>query len=75
MMPQHLETIQVIVAAFVEEDDELARGLTELHLGFFKPRQAMAIRSRRSFLPPIVIWPWPIMKRRRSRCELFPPRT
>jgi hypothetical protein len=37
-MLQHLETIQVIVNALVEEDYELARGLTESHLGFFMHR-------------------------------------
>ncbi len=42
VMLQHLETIQVIVDALVEEDYELAQGLTDLHLGFFKHRQAMA---------------------------------
>ncbi len=41
-MLQHLETIQVIVNALVEEDYELAKGLTESHLGFFMHRQAMA---------------------------------
>jgi hypothetical protein len=42
-MLQHLETIQVIMNALVEEDYELAKGLTELHLGFFIHRQAMAL--------------------------------
>ena len=42
VMLQHLETIQVIVNALVEEDYELAQGLTEMHLGFFQHRQAMA---------------------------------
>ena len=42
VMLQHLETIQVIVNALVEEDYELAQGLTEMHVGFFKHRQAMA---------------------------------
>jgi hypothetical protein len=37
-MLQHLESIQVIVNALVEEDYELARGLTESHLGFFMHR-------------------------------------
>jgi len=37
-MLQHLETMQVIMNALVEEDYELARGLTELHLGFFRYR-------------------------------------
>jgi len=40
VMLQHLETIQVIVNALVEEDYELAKGLTESHLGFFMHRQA-----------------------------------
>lgn len=39
VMLQHLETIQVIVNALVEEDYELAKGLTESHLGFFMHRQ------------------------------------
>lgn len=37
-MLQHLETIQVIVNALVEEDNELAKDLTESHLGFFMHR-------------------------------------
>ena len=39
VMLQHLETLQVIVNALVEEDYELAEGLTETHLGFFMHRQ------------------------------------
>ena len=39
VMLQHLETVQVIVNALIEEDYELARGLTELHLGFFMHRR------------------------------------
>src|SRR5688572_32853500 len=42
VMLQHLETVQTIVNALVEEDYELAKGLTESHLGFFMHRQAMA---------------------------------
>ena len=42
VMLQHLETIQVIVNALVEEDYELARGLTELHLGSFMHRLTKA---------------------------------
>lgn len=42
VMLQHLETIQVIVNALVEEDYELAQGLTESHLGFFMHRQAFS---------------------------------
>lgn len=39
VMLQHLETIQAIVNALVEEDYDLAKGLTEAHLGFFMHRQ------------------------------------
>jgi len=49
VMRQHLETIQVIVNALVEEDYELAQGLTEMHLGFFKHRQAMAHQEPEKF--------------------------
>ena len=48
-MLQHLETIQVIMNALVEEDYELARGLTELHLGFFMHRQANGESAVREF--------------------------
>jgi hypothetical protein len=51
VMLQHLETIQVIVNALVMEDYELARGLTESHLGFFVHRQAMAQRQPENFPP------------------------
>ncbi len=51
MMLQHLETIQVIVNALVEEDYDLAEGLTESHLGFFMHRQAMASQHPESFPP------------------------
>ena len=49
MMLQHLETIQVVVNALVEEDYELARGLTDLHVGFFQHRQAMAHQEPEKF--------------------------
>lgn len=49
VMLQHLETIQVIVNALVEEDYELAKGLTESHLGFFMHRQAMAHQQPENF--------------------------
>lgn len=52
VMLQHLETIQMIVNALVEEDYELARGLTESHLGFFMHRQAMAQQQPENF-PPV----------------------
>jgi hypothetical protein len=51
VMLQHLETIQVIVNALVIEDYELAKGLTELHLGFFMHRQAMAHQQPENFPP------------------------
>ena len=51
VMLQHLETIQVIVNALVEEDYELARGLTELHLGFFMHRLAKASEPSENFPP------------------------
>lgn len=51
VMLQHLETLQVIMNALVEEDYELARGLTETHLGFFMHRQAMASQQPEQFPP------------------------
>ena len=51
VMLQHLETLQVIVNALVEEDYELAKGLTESHLGFFMHRQAMASQQPENFPP------------------------
>jgi hypothetical protein len=51
VMLQHLETMQVIVNALVEEDYELAKGLTESHLGFFMHRQAMASQQPENFPP------------------------
>lgn len=51
VMLQHLESLQVIVNALVEEDYELAKGLTESHLGFFMHRQAMASQQPENFPP------------------------
>lgn len=51
VMLQHLETIQTIVNALVEEDYEVAKGLTESHLGFFMHRQAMASQQPENFPP------------------------
>lgn len=51
VMLQHLETIQAIVDALAQEDYELARGLTETHLGFFMHRQAMARQEPERFPP------------------------
>ena len=42
VMLQHLESIQVIVNALVEEDYELAKGLTQSHLGFFMHRHLIS---------------------------------
>jgi len=49
VMLQHLETIQVIMNALVEEDNELAQGLTEAHVAFFRRRQAMAHQEPEKF--------------------------
>ncbi len=51
VMLQHLETMQVIMNALIEEDYELARGLTELHLGFFMHRLAKASQPSENFPP------------------------
>ena len=51
VMLQHLETIQAIMNALVEEDYKLAKGLTESHLGFFMHRQAMANQQPEDFPP------------------------
>jgi cytochrome c556 len=48
LMLQHLEIIQVIMSAMVEEDYELARGLTELHLGFFRYRDLISPVQRQA---------------------------
>ena len=50
-MLQHLETIQAIVNALVEEDYELAQGLTSSHLSFFVHRQVMARQHPENFPP------------------------
>lgn len=52
VMLQHLETVQAIVHALVDEDFELAKGLTESHLGFFMHRQAMAAQQQPEPFPP-----------------------
>ena len=51
VMLQHLETIQMIVNALAEENYELAKGLTESHLGFFRHRQVMALQRPENFPP------------------------
>jgi len=52
VMLQHLETIQAIVAAVVEEDFERAQGLTEAHLGFFMHRQEVMAEQQPERFPP-----------------------
>lgn len=42
VMMQHLETVQVLVGALAEEDFDLAKGVTEAHLGFFARRHVVA---------------------------------
>jgi hypothetical protein len=51
VMLQHLETMQVIMNALIEGDYELARGLTELHLGFFMHRLAKTSQPSENFPP------------------------
>ncbi len=51
VMLQHLESLQQIVEAMSRKDFERAGGLTELHLGFFKHREAMQ-RQRPEEFPP-----------------------
>ena len=51
VMMQHLETVQVITGALAEEDFELAKGVTEAHIGFFA-RRHVAIRQKMEAIPP-----------------------
>jgi hypothetical protein len=51
IMLQHLEAVQAIVAALVEEDYERAQGITEVSLGFVKHREAMAKLAPAEFPP------------------------
>jgi hypothetical protein len=51
VMLQHLESIQLIINALVEDNYELARGLTESHLGFFRHREVMARQQPENFPP------------------------
>ncbi len=51
VMLQHLESLQQIVEAMSRKDFERAGGMTELHLGFFKHREAMK-RQRPEEFPP-----------------------
>jgi len=51
VMMQHLETVQVLMGALAEEDYELARGVTQAHIGFFARRHAVA-REKMEAIPP-----------------------
>ena len=75
VMLQHLETIQVIMNAFVEEDYELAKGLTELHLGFLYIGRQWPLSNRGISRLPIMTWLRHIMKRLRSWRALFRQKT
>lgn len=48
---QHLQTVQAIVNAFVDEDFEAAQSLTSSHLSFFVHRQIMAQQDPANFPP------------------------
>ncbi len=52
VMLQHLENLQEIVGAMSRKDFERAGGLTKLHLGFFKHREAMKRQRPEMFPPP-----------------------
>lgn len=51
VMLQHLESVQAIINALAEEKYELAKGLTESHLGFFRHREMMARQEPANFPP------------------------
>lgn len=51
VMLQHLESLQQIVEVISRKDFERAAGLTELHLGFFKHREAMQRQQPGDFPP------------------------
>jgi hypothetical protein len=51
IMMQHLETVQVLVGALADEDFELAKGVTEAHIGFFA-RRHVVIRQKMESIPP-----------------------
>jgi hypothetical protein len=42
VMMQHLETVQVLVGALADGDYKLAKGVAEVHIGFFSRRHAAA---------------------------------
>ena len=66
VMLQHLETIQAIVAALVDEDFERAQGLTKRISAFSSIGKRWPNSSRNSSLPPITILRWPTMRRPKS---------
>ena len=51
IMMQHLETVQVLTGALADGDYELAKGVTEAHIGFFS-RRHVAIRQKMESIPP-----------------------
>lgn len=51
VMMQHLETVQVLTGALADGDYELAKGVTEAHIGFFA-RRNVAIRQKMESIPP-----------------------
>jgi hypothetical protein len=51
VMMQHLETVQVLVGALAEGNYELARKVTEAHIGFFARRNVVA-RQQMESIPP-----------------------
>lgn len=51
VMMMHLETVQVLTGALADGDFELAKGVTEAHLGFFARRHVVA-RQKMESIPP-----------------------
>lgn len=51
VMMMHLETVQVLTGALADGDFELAKGVTEAHMGFFA-RRHVVIRQKMEAIPP-----------------------
>ena len=51
VMMMHLETVQVLTGALADGDYELAKGVTEAHLGFFARRHVIT-RQKMGAIPP-----------------------
>ena len=51
VMMQHLETVQVLTGALADEDFDLAKGVTEAHIGFFARRHVVT-RQKMGSIPP-----------------------